>query len=1347
MTAPSERARSGVRAWVRQTGRNLRSATPFAIVAALTASAIAPIAGASLGAGPEFAAALGQLGNIGGNYLADLLAGTAQRLRAQDLDEWRDAITTDLVAALEAGDLGLRDESATLLHAIGAVDAALQVAGDQQQEALAYAFAALGDDVSRLHILAVDAAASLTGLQAELAAQGRALAAQTGLLRQSLALLARLQLEVRPPDPARPAPQPPAAGASPYPGLAHFGTADAPHFYGRETLVGDLLARLTEQLAGGPPVIVVGVSGVGKSSLLHAGVLPAVAAGGLGPESGAWPWLLMTPGAHPLADLTERRAALAAPDERVLIVVDQFEELFTQCPDPAEREAFALALATAAPALVLIAVRADFYPQCTSLPALRPLLATGQVVAGPLSVADLRRAIHDPARDAGLTLEPGLEELLLTDLGALAGDGYPPGALPLLAHALRATWERRSGNTLTVEGYRAAGGIRHALAETAESVYLSLPPEGRDQLRGALLALVTLAGDLAVRRRAAPGEVNAPVLTPLIEARLVTAGSDGVEISHEALLTGWPRLAGWLDEAREEILLRQRLTLAADEWAGDPDALYRGSRLAAARDWAAGRTDLSDAQSRFLAAGVAAEDARLRDRQRGVRRLRALAAGLAVALLLAVSGGVVALVQRGNARDSTQVAESQAVALQARSELFTDSVSATRGALEAWALKHTPEARSALISAQQGAVLGPLGTESRAYTVAVSPDGRWVATAFYDGRIQLWDAAALTQIGPDLRSPAVGVLSLAFSPDGRYLASGAAARDGVIVWDLTTLAIKYRLRAAGSVTWRPDSTLVAMRAEGDAVLHEAGIWDPGTGRLAGSVPSAVDVGIALAVSRDGRYLAVTGPAAAEVIRFSDRRRVATLPKRSLAVAVAPDDSVVVGLPDGDSIGRWAVPSGRRLADLRDPAAPTLAGHLAITPDGTVYAPGVPGQIASLTLAGEARLALTGFPGTALAVDLSADGHLLAVVGLNAPPMLFRVGVDRLAVPQNVASVVSDPTGTRLATGSVDPVVRIWNPRSSTLLATLPLPGGGGPRGLAYAGDGSLAAGAADGSIRVFDPTGKPRLTVRPAPALTATDPVFSPDGSVFAAVVGDLDPSINDKLAAVPGIPDVIVWDAHTGAERAQIETPGQSASAVAFTPDGTRLVVTSDQALHVSTPQQPSILSGVGNEESGRVSAFRTTGYGEISHRDFPQHRVGKVVISPDGDLLAVNVDNAVQILRPGDLATVRTFGGELSRLADLAFAPDGHTLAISTTEDNDYTQLWDARTGTVSLPLRDISRDGPLTFLPDGRTLAIGSPNGLVVIWHLDPDDVVRRLCAVAAPQARATGQSVPRLCRPAA
>jgi WD40 repeat protein len=1336
MTAPSERARSGIRTWVRQTGRNLRAATPYAIVAALAASAVAPVAGASLGAGPEFAAALGQLGNVGGNFLADLLAGTAGRLHSAAEDaQWREAIEADLVTALEDGNSGLRDETAALLHAIGAVDVALQVAADHQQEALAYAFAALGDDLGALRILAADAAASLAGLQIQLAGQGRALAAQTDLLRQSLALIAQLQSEAgrRRTDRSAPPPRPPAEGTSPYPGLASFAAGDARWFHGRETLVADLLGRLTEQLAGGPPVIVVGVSGVGKSSLLHAGVLPAVAAGGLGPDSGALPWLLMTPGAHPLADLTERRAARAAPGERLVIVVDQFEELFTRCPSPAEREAFAQALADAAPALVLIAVRADFYPQCTELPALRPLLA-GQEVVGPLSVADLRRAIDVPAADAGLTLEPGLSELLLTDLGALSGDGYPPGALPLLAHALRATWERRSGTTLTVEGYRAAGGIRNALAETAESVYLALPPAGRDQLRGALLALVTLAGDLTVRRRAAPGEVDRSVVAPLIDARLVTAGHDGVEISHEALLTGWPRLAGWLDEAREEILLRQRLSIAAAEWHDDPDALYRGTRLAAAREWAAGRTDLSDAQSRFLAAGAQAEEARQRARRRGTRRLRALAAGLAAALLLAVAGGVVALVQRGDARDSQREAESRAIALRARSELISDGPAGVRDALEAWNRAPTFEARNALISAQQMNVLGRLGTEARAYTVAVSPDGSRVATAFADGRIQLWDAATLGRTGSDLHSPGGNLLSVAFSPDGRYLASGAGAPDGVVIWDLSTRKLKFRLHAFGAVAWRPDSTLIAMRLENSRVLHAAGLWDPSTGRLVDSVPSTADVGISLAVSADGRYLAVTAPAGAEVIRLSDRKRVATLPRASLSVAFAPDDSVVVVLPSRTLIGRWAVPSGRRLADLDDPVAPTLPGHIAITPDGTVYAPGRNGQITGLTLGNGARLAVTGFGGVPLAVDLSADGRLLAVAGQNAPPMLFRLGADRLAHPYPVRWLAADPTGTRLATGSGDPVVRIWDARGSTLVAALPLPGGEGPRGLAYARDGSLAAGLAGGGVQIFDPTGRPRLVLRPDRGSAPGAVVFSPDGSLLAAVLGD--PA--DTTAPRPGEPDVMAWDARTGAVRGRVEIPGRSAVSAAFTPGGDQLVVTADESRNPD-----GSLVGSGNEQTGGIWVFGTRDYARIAQRDFPQRAAGVLRVSPDGSLLAVAVDTRVQILRTAGLAPVRAFGSGPYRVDDLAFAPDGRTLAVTTVDDNDYVQLWDVGSGTVTLAPRDISRDGPVTFLPDGRTLAVGSPNGLVVLWHLDPADVVRSLCAVITPQARVAEEPVPAGC----
>lgn len=627
-STPVRRARDGVRAWARSAGSGLRTASPYAILALLAASAAAPVAGAALGASGEMGAALGQLGGVGSNYLADSLAGTANRLRDTDpsAERWRDEVAADLRRNLEAGDeraAALRDEVAAVLHAVDAVDVALRAADVDLRKQLVDVFDALGQDVGRLHQLAEDALRVLDTMYQQLAAQSQAQHQQTEMLRQSLALIALLRQDVagrRPPDADSPA-QTGGDGdrPAPYPGMASFDAEQARWFRGRETLVADLLVRLNDQVLGGPPLVVVGVSGAGKSSLLRAGLLPAVGLNALGEGSGGWPWLVMTPGATPLADLVHRTAELAGTDPvaalagvraaprtfgdlaaragrdgRLVILVDQFEELFTQCADPAERNAFVAAIAAAPPALLILAVRADFYPQCTEMPDLVPMLGAGQVVCGPLNQAELRRAVREPAAIAGLRLESGLEDVLLSDLGVHdgPGGGYQPGALPLLAHALRATWERRDGARLTVAGYRATGGIRRAVAETAERIYVRLDDDGQAALRRAVLGLVTVVDGLPVRRRVARDEADLEVLRPLIEARLVTAGEDSVEISHEALLDGWPRLAYWLVEAREEILLRQRVAQAAAEWSAageDSDALYRGARLELARDWAGGR--------------------------------------------------------------------------------------------------------------------------------------------------------------------------------------------------------------------------------------------------------------------------------------------------------------------------------------------------------------------------------------------------------------------------------------------------------------------------------------------------------------------------------------------------------------------------------------------------------------------------------------------------------------------------------------------------------------------------------------------------------------------------------------
>ncbi|WP_433826561.1 ATP-binding protein [Actinoplanes sp. CA-015351] len=684
----AEQARAGVRVWVRgaghRTGTRIRTASPYAILALLTASAVTPIAGAGLGTPAEFATALDQLGGIGSNVLADAMADTAKKLKGQNDSEeqWRGTLAAELLTRLATADKNagenpgnngraLHEEISQILRQVDAISAAIsesELTDVELRHVLEAAFHELGLGVHELRWMLADVRKSVDGLRRQLATQSLRLHRELAEVRRHLIAITREQLPTEDSPPA----DVPGGAVPPYPGLVHFQPEDAPWFRGREPEVAELLGRLAEQAAGGPPLVVTGASGAGKSSLVRAGLLPGLASGALGAQAAAWPWVLTSPGVRPIAHLRERLRFLAAPaskgiatpDERAslgqlaadaanepaslgelaagataagrrpVIVVDQFEELFTHCPDPAERLAYATELVTAAPALVVIAVRSDFYAACVELPPLAKVLAAGHMVLGPLNAEAIRRAVIEPAEQSGLGVEPGLPDLLLRDLGADRHNGYDPGDLPLLAHALRATWDRREGIRLTVSAYQETGGVRHAIAETAERIYLELPPDDRDRLREALLALVTVtANGTAVRRRGERAAADSRVLRRLVKARLVTVGADTVEISHEALLSSWPRLARWVSEAGEDLLLRRRITEAAQDWARsgrDPDLLPRRSRLLAAReradrDQSPGETDAL--VSEYLTAGWAAAEQEESDRRRLTSRLRRLVAG------------------------------------------------------------------------------------------------------------------------------------------------------------------------------------------------------------------------------------------------------------------------------------------------------------------------------------------------------------------------------------------------------------------------------------------------------------------------------------------------------------------------------------------------------------------------------------------------------------------------------------------------------------------------------------------------------------------------------------------------
>ena len=348
----------------------------------------------------------------------------------------------------------------------------------------------------------------------------------------------------------------PSAANCPWQGLKPYGEGDADRFFGRDNDVDACLEILRRTSL----LVLVGPSGCGKSSLLHAGVAATLRGRGRSTVS-------ITPGVHPMQAITA--LGQARPDARpeTVLVVDQFEELFSLCADANERQEFLEALTEeAAGRTVVLALRADHLADLASSPAFSRLVERGLYLVGGLEERDLRQAIEGPARQAGLVIEPGLVDVLVREVKD------DPGALPLLSHALLETWKRREGNTLTVAGYRATGGIHDAVAQSAERLYARIEVDQRHLLRDLVLRLVSSGSQgepvrsRVPRRLIAADTEHDQLIDLLVGARLVTSDDGVLEITHEALARAWPRLRGWLDDDVEGQRMLHHLSSSADAW-------------------------------------------------------------------------------------------------------------------------------------------------------------------------------------------------------------------------------------------------------------------------------------------------------------------------------------------------------------------------------------------------------------------------------------------------------------------------------------------------------------------------------------------------------------------------------------------------------------------------------------------------------------------------------------------------------------------------------------------------------------------------------------------------------------
>lgn len=898
----------------------------------------------------------------------------------------------------------------------------------------------------------------------------------------------------------------------PYRGLLPYEAEDSDAFFGRDADVAACLRRLRERGV----LAVVGPSGTGKSSLVRAGVVATLRRDG---EQ----VVVTTPGARPLDSV----AGLPRHAPWPVLVVDQAEEAVALCQDPGERASYFGFLGGYA-GQVVVTLRADRLGDLSTYPEFAGIIETGLYLLTPMEESDLRAAVGGPARKAGLRLDGGLVDLLVREVEG------EPGALPLLSHVLRQTWEHREGPTLTVAGYRRTGGIRDAVAQSAEALYATLDDRQREQVRALFLRLVSPNEEgEPVRARVARSKVvldsaQEHLVEALVSARLVSTDEGDLQIAHEALARAWPRLTGWLEADVEGQRIFRHLSVAAETWdtMGRPvSELYRGARLAGALQWADRHsTELTPVEQGFLAAGeahaererVAAEEG-LRAKTRSNRRLQVALGGAALLLVAATVAGMLAVHAADRADDAATTSESRRLAAQALGVREPDV--ALLLALEALHLDESEDARAGLLTTLQRVPsllrvgINPRGMSS----FALSPDGSTIAVSEPNG-VTLYDAATLKSRE---QHADIWAENLRFTTDGRMLLVESGSPP-VVALDVATMEPVSLLGEVplGEVGW---STALSGDGRFFAAHFDAGrppgpllVWDLERARRPIAKIMSVGYGLPLQLSQRGRILYVAHPPTQTLRRYAaaSGRLLGSVAfeypvdVQTHSMAISPDGSTLA------VVGR----TGVHLVDSR---------HLEVQR----VLPDTEGRTSTLAFSGDGRLLAAGSErGTAVVWDVAAGEVAQSFSG-------HRDGVRQVAFSPDGRTLYSGSTDERLLAWDLDGSRGYMPARTFDTKAPETWPGWLSGRGarMAYVDDASATVSFRDVA------TG--RLT---SPTHTGVD--------LRSWVDFEWHPA--ERMFAVLGQGNgfVELWDGTTGRLIARTTVP--QARAVAFSPDGSQVLV-----------------------------------------------------------------------------------------------------------------------------------------------------------------------------------------------
>jgi WD40 repeat protein len=1086
----------------------------------------------------------------------------------------------------------------------------------------------------------------------------------------------------------------------PYRGLEAFREEHAAFFAGRTAFA----RQLFDFTLGKELVAVVGPSGSGKSSVVQAGLVPLLRRQ-VAPAT-TWDVVTFAPGSDPFQRFASCLAPLLEPDlsetdrlaeaeklgkllasgdvrlesvidrvidksngtGRLLVIADQFEELFTLTPEP-KRRPFARTMLDAlgnARFTLLVTLRADFYGHIITLDReLSDHLAPAQVNIGGLTGDELRESITAPARLVGLEFEPGLADRILHDVGG------EPGNLPLLEFALTSLWAKRQGRSLTNAGYDDIGGVTGALTQRAEAEFARFGPEEQTAARRLLTRLVRVArpeeGAEDTRQRIdlqAGDSIAEKVALALAgpETRLLVMGRpegevrDGrqtVEMAHEALIRNWGRLRGWLNEDREFLLWQQRMQMQVEQWeqhGREGSYLLRGVSLSEAERRLVDRPqDLTSAERVFIGDSVALRE---REREYKERRRKLGWAIVTLSMLAAFALAVTFYVLYGNAQRNARESKAQELAALSTESLGNDpekSILLGVQAVNATLRFGQPPVTAAEAALHQAILSSQVRMTLRGHSdivtsVAFSPDGKRLATGSEDHTAKVWDTASGKEL-LTLRGHSGGVYGVAFSPDGKRLAT-ASEDHTAKVWDAESskelLTLRGHSSGVESVAFSPDGKRLATASRD----RTAKVWDAESGKELLTLHGHSDRVNSVAFSRDGKRLATASKdQTARVWDAESSKELLTL------------------FPRGNVTGVAFSADGKRLATASEYGAAKVWD----------------------AESGKELLSLRGHSDTVTSVAFSSDGKRLATASDDdtAKTWYAESGEELLTLRGHsgiVTSVAFSPDGKRLATASWDQTAKLWDAENSKELLTLHSQGSG-VRSLAVSNDGKYLATAGYFMATVWDAESGRQLWAGRGHSRGANSVAFSPDGERLATV------TLDDHTATV--------WDAESGKESVTLRGHSGDVDSVAFSPDGKRLATAGED--HTAK---------VWDAKSGRELLTLRGHSGDVD----------SVAFSPDGKRLATaSWDNTAKVWDTASGKDLLTLHGHSSGLDSVAFSPDGKRLATASWDRT--AAVWDTETGEELLALRGHSGDvTSVAFSPDGKHLATASADGTAKLWDAE-------------------------------